>query len=292
LNRLNDYFNKPEYVFRPRQLLRRFGPRPKGPDDIAEVLLPWGLPFRIRPQEVLGRAIWNTGVYDLAVSEALWRLTDPGETVVDAGANIGIYTSLFARRVGTGGHVWAYEPHPAVFRDLSENSNVWPATTVARLRLRQAALSDGAGEASLFQGETFTLNRGASMITADGRKGLTIERVTLDDEVGPVQTVGVMKVDVEGHEGAVMRGAERVLRRHAVRDIVFEEHGGEPGEASHLLASSGYQLFRILKGFLGLTLTAATRRMEQALMPPSFLATIDPQRAAARMSARGWQCLR
>src|SRR5580704_10103514 len=83
LNRLNDYFNKPEYVFRPRQLLRRFGPRPKGPDDIAEVLLPWGLPFRIRPQEVLGRAIWNTGVYDLAVSEALWRLTDPGETVVD-----------------------------------------------------------------------------------------------------------------------------------------------------------------------------------------------------------------
>src|ERR1051326_7108633 len=87
LTHLNNSFNKPEYVFRPRQILRRFAIRPKGADDTAEVLLPWGLPFRIRPQEVLGRAIWNTGVYDLAVSEALWRLTRPGETAVDAGAN-------------------------------------------------------------------------------------------------------------------------------------------------------------------------------------------------------------
>ena len=291
MNGLADYFNKPEYVFRPRQLLRRLGPRPRGLDDIAEVPLPWGLPFRVRPQEVLGRAIWNTGVYDLAVSEALWRLTDPGETVVDAGANIGIYTSLFARRVGTGGQVWAYEPHPSVFRDLSENSKLWPSTKIARLRLRQAALSDSAGQASLSQGETFTLNRGGSMITADSSKGLTVERVTLDEEIGSDQTIGVMKVDVEGHEGALMRGAERVLRTHAVRDIVFEEHGSEPGEASQLLEAYGYRVFRILKGFFGLTLTAPTRRREQALMPPSFLGTRDPERAVARLRPRGWQCL-
>ena len=292
MNHLADYFNKPEYVFRPRQLLRRFGPRPKGPDDIAEVRLAWGLAFRVRPQEVLGRAIWNTGVYDLAVSETLWRLTDPGETVVDAGANIGIYTSLFARRVGTAGEVWAYEPHPAVFRDLSENSKLWPATKIARLRLRQAALSDTAGNASLVQGETFALNRGGSTITTDDGKGLTVDRVTLDEEIGPQQAVGVMKVDVEGHEGALIRGAERVLRRHAVRDIVFEEHGAEPSEASRLLEASGYHVFRILKGFFGLTLAASTRRMEQALMPPSFLATRDPRRAVARLRPRGWQCLR
>jgi hypothetical protein len=101
-----------------------------------------------------------------------------------------------------------------------------------------------------------------------------------------------MKVDVEDHEGALMRGAERLLRRHAVRDIVFEEHGDEPGEASQLLEAFGYRVFRILKGFFGLTLTAPTQRREQALMPASFLGTSDPQRAIARLRPRGWQCLR
>jgi len=292
MNQLADYFNKPEYVFRPRQLLRRLGPRPKGFDDIAEVRLAWGLPLRVRPQECLGRAIWNTGLYDLAVSEALWRLTDTGETVVDAGANIGTYTSLFARRVGAGGQVWAYEPHPAVFGDLSENAKLWPETMIARLRLRQAALSDSAGNVSLFQGETFVQNRCLSKITADDRNGITVERVTLDEEIGSNQTIGVMKVDVEDHEGALMRGAARLLRRHAVRDIVFEEHGDEPGEASQLLEAFGYRVFRILKGFFGLTLTAPTQRREQALMPASFLGTSDPKRALARLRPRGWQCLR
>ena len=65
---------------------------------------------------------------DLAVSEALWRLLDPGALALDVGANIGFMTNLMAWRSGPCGRVLAFEPHPEVFRSLAENVERLSAT--------------------------------------------------------------------------------------------------------------------------------------------------------------------
>ena len=104
---------RPEYLFRPRQIWRRLR-HPWGfhLPPRAEVTLPWGWPLCIRTHETIGRLIWTFGVFDLPVTEVLWRLTGPGDIAVDAGANIGCMTCVLATRVGPTGRVLSFEPFP------------------------------------------------------------------------------------------------------------------------------------------------------------------------------------
>src|SRR6476659_2673104 len=95
--------NKPEYFFRPIQLLRRVVRSRAGLQSRRgrrEMLhLPWGHEIQFRIDENVGFSLWHLGVYDLVVSEALWRLVHPGEDdAIDAGANLGYMTSLLAAR--------------------------------------------------------------------------------------------------------------------------------------------------------------------------------------------------
>src|ERR687886_1998553 len=100
--------DKPEYFFRPTQLIQRLRQHlihktPSG--EFEKIRLPWGVDIRVRPTETIGSSICRLGVYDLTVSEVIWRLLEPGEQAVDVGANIGYMTSLMAARVGKTGNV-------------------------------------------------------------------------------------------------------------------------------------------------------------------------------------------
>ena len=78
---LSQRLNKPEYLFRPQQLLRRLlALRTPGLGRERTFPLPWGLPLTVDSQDTIGRAVWHLGLYDLLVSETLWRLISPGET--------------------------------------------------------------------------------------------------------------------------------------------------------------------------------------------------------------------
>jgi len=93
--RILNYLNKPEYVFNPGQIYRKllveFG---RYSNEFETVFLPWGVSIKVRPNEVIGRAILTTGIYDLSVTEVIYLLLDLGETAVDVGANIGYMTRI------------------------------------------------------------------------------------------------------------------------------------------------------------------------------------------------------
>ncbi|MEH1843481.1 MAG: hypothetical protein V7L25_00300 [Nostoc sp.] len=117
---------KPEYFYQPKVACQRLLPfRRVSTADFVEHKLPWGMNIRVRPLEEHGRILATLGVIDLAVTEALWRLTEPGELVVDVGANIGYMTAVLAARVcsQTGGCIWAFEAHPEIFTELKYNVN-------------------------------------------------------------------------------------------------------------------------------------------------------------------------
>src|SRR5579863_10360378 len=120
--RIGAALQRPEYIFRPSQIVRRlrWGFRAAS-ERYSTVRLPWGLPIRVERTETLGESIGRLGVYQLPVCESILRLVDPDEAAIDAGANIGLMTSIIAVAVGPNGRVISFEPHPQIFGELSLN---------------------------------------------------------------------------------------------------------------------------------------------------------------------------
>ncbi len=289
---------KPEYLFRPGQLLRRLARRGARP-EFAEITTPWGLPMRVRPREAIGHSLWHLGVLDLPVTEVIWRLAEPGETLVDVGANIGYVTGLMATRAGTRGEVWAFEPCPEIHEELAAHVTRWRTSgrSLANLHLHAVALSDHAGTACLFQPSEFATNRGTASLEAGPANaapalGVSVALNAYDAVIPGKTRVDVLKIDVEGHELSVFKGASRALGEGRVRDIVFEEHRGYPSATSSFLESFGYTIWRIDRAFLGpLLLPPDSAAPNSDWLPPNFLASRHPDRARRLCSPRGWRVL-
>ena len=298
-NRWTHCLHKPEYFYRPGQLFRRLRHTLGTRHATAIVRLPWGLPLRIHPEETIGHAIVTTGLYDLPVSETLWRLTDPAGCAVDAGANVGHMTSILALQTGVGGQVWSFEPHPEIFEELCVNVKSWTAASgQGKIHLEQLALSDHSGTGWLTTAAHFAQNRGTATLAAsdtgrgDNSRKIPVPLRTLDEVLGENQNVGMLKIDVEGHELAVLQGARRLLETGRIRDLVFEDHASFPTPTTTFLSARGYSIFRIEKQFSGPLLAPPERiSTTPSWAPPSYLATSNPDRARERMRPRGWQCL-
>jgi hypothetical protein len=115
----------------------------------------------------------------------------------------------------------------------------------------------------------------------------------MDEFVADEDKIGVMKVDVEGLEFQVLKGAEPVLRRHGIRDIIFEDYNRYPTEATALLQGAGYAIFSINLDLWGLKINPPSTQSEtREGYIPNYLATCDPERALTRLGRKGWQALR
>lgn len=286
---LAERLNKPWYVFRPDQIVRRL-------DSSGDTrVLPWGVPIQFEPDEVHGREIKRTGLIDPIVTETLFRLADRDDVCLDVGANIGHMASALAVRAGPAGRVMAFEPSPRVLPLLQVNARLWAdIPAMAPVEVIGAACSAATGEARLAL-PTSTASNGLATLEPEVLVGDTdvvaVATVRLDDVVaGPV---GVLKIDVEGHELSVLEGAGRLLDRRQVRDIVFEEHRQPPTAVTTLLGERGYALYRVDPGFARPRLSDDIAGGARLLWhPANYLATLAPRRAEWRLSRVGWRCLR
>jgi FkbM family methyltransferase len=291
---------KPEYFLQPRRLARRILGRNRATDarGMFVVPLPWGLSMAFRQLDDVAQTIDRLGIYDLVVTEAIWRLVRPGDTVIDVGANVGFMTLAMAARLAERGRVFAFEPHPDLFGELSKNVEAarkrFPGVAVT---LFQEAVSDAAGMASLHIPPDFDKHRGLSYLGAGlgiPSAGAAIEVATrrLDDraaELGP--SIALMKIDVEGHEPAALRGARSLLERGTIDHVVLEEHGDLPTEATSLLTDVGYTFFSLERTFFGPRLGDAARPRKSVWAAPNLLATRRPERALAAFRVPGWRAL-
>ncbi|MHB8694272.1 MAG: FkbM family methyltransferase [Solirubrobacteraceae bacterium] len=295
LDRISD---KPQYVLHPVRLARRALHSVRGGtgNRTTVTTLPWGLPLMVDSGEAIGYTILTAGVFDPAVTESLYRLIDPGDLVVDVGANVGYVTSLAAARAGEAGRVLAYEPHPQVFAMLEQNARRWQGRQgTAAVETTQGAVSDRTGTAELSFSSMFHVNMGLATLSAEqAPPGLRSEVVEVQvqrlDDVLDGCEVGVLKIDVEGHEEAVLAGARELLRAGKIRDLVFEDHESYPDACTEIVESAGYTLLSLQNDLFGLRLVEPAQRGPKPAWPgPSYLATRDPARARARLERRGWQ---
>jgi FkbM family methyltransferase len=173
----------------------------------------------------------------------LRRWLRPGMTVIDIGANLGVYSLPSARLVGRRGHVFAYEPGSEA-RALLERSRELNAE--ANLHISPLALSDGEREGRLAFGVSSELNS-----LGDGGTGEAVRITSLDheDTARDWPSPDFLKIDAEGEEELIVAGGRKFFARHSPL-VMFEIKAGDKvnEKLGALFQSIGYRLFRQLGG--------------------------------------------
>ncbi len=173
------------------------------------------------------------------------RLLQPGQKVIDIGANYGTYTLPMAQKVGANGHVWAFEPSSSTAQFLAQGI---AANGFTQVTLVQKAVSSAPGSAQL------TLHVQAeerSIVHGEAPPGdtETVSLVTLDDCMDRYRWVDIdlIKIDAEGEEINIVKGGRRFFANLAPLVQYELRSTGE----THLdlirdFAAIGYDSYRLL----------------------------------------------
>jgi FkbM family methyltransferase len=154
---------------------------------------------------------------DRAERQLLKTVVSAGDVVVDAGANIGIYSQFLARCVGPTGIVHSFEPAPENFKRLQS-----AARTLGNVCLSQAALGERTEKWRLYLSDKLNVDHRTYVAEGDSRRTLAIDIVALDDYFKPGQRVDLIKMDIQGYELHALRGASRVLADNADLKLLLE----------------------------------------------------------------------
>jgi FkbM family methyltransferase len=190
-------------------------------------------------------------VYERSEMTFAERSLRKGMTVVDVGANVGLYSALSAHLVGPEGRVIAFEPDPESFYYLEQTIQKNGLKNVKAVRV---AASDRQGSSRLF---TSTTNRGDSRLydneLSDG--SVEIETVVLDEYLSAagIKELDFLKIDVQGFEGQVFSGLKKTVLQSPKLVVLSEfwpdglrRAGTAPEELLEKLEQWGFSIHELL----------------------------------------------
>ncbi len=186
---------------------------------------------------------------EVAVLINLAFLLEPGDTFIDIGANVGLYSRTMARfaHLVPGFRVYSFEPHPDTYQRLAQ-------ALPAGVQAEQVALSDRSGTLEFVEGvvsHVFTASTKANNYHVPGQtRPIPTQRL---DECGIQGDSLVIKIDVEGQEKEVLLGMTGLLQAGRVKALYLDGH--EDLSIEDMLRSFGFRLFD------GRTLEPTTRNV-------------------------------
>jgi len=211
-----------------------------------------GVSFELDLAQALHRAVY-LNLFSLELRRVVLPLLEPGDLFVDVGANFGFWALAAAHR---GCRVIAVEPVPTTRALLAANAA--RNGLMERVQIFAGAVSDSVGSLSVAvpAGES-----GQASVHPDAGAELesfTVEATTLDALIGE-QPVRFLKIDVEGHEPAVLRGAARALRSGQIEfvlvelaSVVMDRSGASAASLIDVLEGYGYTFVRFVRANEGL----------------------------------------
>jgi FkbM family methyltransferase len=220
------------------------------------VPVPVHLPFGgwwLARNDFVGAAIFNGGFENIERS-FVERFLRPGMTVLDIGAHHGFYTLLASRKVGADGRVLAVEASPRERKKLGVHLRINGCKNV---QVESCALGDADGDAQLYlvKGGQTGCNSLRKPETSEPTEAVPIHVGRLDDVLRDhqIEKVDFVKLDVEGAELSVLRGAPQLLRNRPrpailaeVQDIRTKPWGYPARDIIRYLAAAEYRWFRPL----------------------------------------------
>jgi|AP12_2_1047962.scaffolds.fasta_scaffold23849_1 FkbM family methyltransferase len=191
-----------------------------------------------RHDKYIARALELYGEYMQKEVELFAQLIGPGDTVVDAGANLGAHSLYFSIRVGDAGRIYAFEPQRVVFQTLCANLALNSALNAFAF---QAALGESPGEIVVDVPDYTQENNFGGMSLGEWQSGERVPVMTIDALA--LERCDFIKIDVEGMEQAVIGGARSTLERLAPTLYVENDRREHAQALVDLLKSLGYALF-------------------------------------------------
>lgn len=219
-----------------------------------------GYEFDCCLRDMVARDVFFAGCFAPQEIAFLRGVLKPGMSFVDVGANWGLFTMVAAYLVGRSGSVVAMEPDPRLFGRLKSNVEL---NNLGQVQVFEVAIADRDSNLLLAPHDQTGDNWGTSRLIEGGSTEeirFMVRSRQLDpllDEAG-LQTVDVIKIDVEGAEDMVLRGMDGGLNSRRYRFILLELHPAELAErrrtvyeVTNVLIAKGYKGYAFDNSNLG-----------------------------------------
>ena len=206
-------------------------------------VLAWPRPV-VRVRTAAGAVNWHIdalstqryirGVHEPYMQNSLVNFLRPGAVAFDVGAHVGFHSLVCGLLVGSSGRVVAFEPDPHCRQSLQREMQANPSLPITALPY---VVSDSSGKVRLHLQRS-----GQSRVCSEG--GALVEATTLDALVGGgrIPAPDLIKIDVEGHEVAVLRGAKTILEKHHPTVLCDFNDRNTFGLVRDLLTPLGYEV--------------------------------------------------
>lgn len=213
----------------------------------------WGQGMTIVYPEYVSGMLGRHGFFEYDVTTALMDVLEPGMVFLDVGSHFGFYSLLASTAVGPTGQVHAFEPVPDTFAVLKENADRRPNIQCHNLAVYSEPKTLDFWVQDLWNSSVnFVVNDACQLDDPHVRPGRLrrVEAIKLDDFANQHGDVDVVKLDVEGVEGPVLRGMSQLLARR--KPIISMEVGDRVNKKTHnercrdnvqFLLDFGYQAF-------------------------------------------------
>jgi FkbM family methyltransferase len=223
----------------------------------ARVEVERGISFFLDPRDLVPSVILKTGEWQPEIWDSIATALPEGGVFYDVGAHIGYFSMKAALRAGPAGRVVSFEPNPETVALLRDNAR---ANHFDNVVVEPIACTEREETLTLYAaGEA---NTGASSLSADNAtiqrgqtpKPYSVRGRPIDDVTNELKLtrVDVIKIDVEGAEGLVLRGALETLKRFhpkVMMEVVARQLASfqtTPEDLSVLMRSAGYNYSRPL----------------------------------------------
>jgi FkbM family methyltransferase len=206
----------------------------------------------------VGRCIYFTGDYDRKLTWLCKKLVRPGDIALDVGANLGLVTLALARFTGPSGQVHAFEPNP-VLQGLVQSS--LERNSIDNVVLHKIALGASNDELNLFV-PLNNFGQGSfkyhSNLPGSSNYKCIVKRLSDVVQEYRLNSIQLIKIDVEGFENEVLLGGEDVLRELRPSAIILETNEqNQPAfrdrAAVRTLRRLGYRFLAIPKALVRMT---------------------------------------
>ncbi|QGN54946.1 FkbM family methyltransferase [Novosphingobium sp. Gsoil 351] len=196
----------------------------------------FGFRMAVNRLDAIKWCIYYFGQFEPRISRAFVNLLQPGDIAIDIGGNVGYHTLLAAKLVGPSGRVLAFEPSQRNFAELCDNIALNGFDNVVPSRV---AVSDVAGTVELYFGGENEQGNSTLFPSEAGWSSEKVEAISFAQIADrcELERVTLIKIDVEGAEGHVIRGIVPYLSRLNPECVIFLEISpGNTGHGEELLA--------------------------------------------------------
>lgn len=203
------------------------------------------------PAEEWGVAMYlsQVGHFEVGTERFFEMLLKPGMTVLDLGANLGMFT---LRALRAGCKVFSYEPTPRTSEILRQNIKVNGFAESGRSYVMQMAVSDVCGSTKLFKNPKMCGHNSLFGGEEEMQQSVTVETVTLDSQQDLLGPVDIIKMDIEGAEYYALYGMRTLLEKNPHVQMIMEfapihlkRAGVQPEALLKMVRELGFSIYTI-----------------------------------------------